>query len=133
MLLLLLLLSVAPAKPVVADPMVTPGALCSERDPDFKMLAYPAHVPICRRHVTPSLRKTAFAMYGIPRSRWASYELDHLIPLALGGSNSVKNLLPQPLSMATKKDKLETKLYRQLLAGRISQSVAVAQILAWHP
>lgn len=132
MLILALLASLA-SSPSVPDPTATPGALCTERDPDFWHHAYPERVPICKRHVTPSLRKTAFALYGIPRSRWSEFELDHWVPLALGGSNSVRNLFPQEKAKALKKDVLETRLYRALRAGKISQGAAVEAIRTWRP
>jgi hypothetical protein len=135
MLIVVLLLALAPAAPktTVRDAVATPGQLCTSRDPDFSRLAYPGKVPLCRRHVTPSIRKTAFALYGIPRAQWSKFELDHWVPLALGGSNSVRNLFPQLLRDASKKDRLENRLYRALKAGSVSQADAVSQMLAWHP
>jgi hypothetical protein len=49
------------------------------------------------RHVTTATRMRVFSLYGIaypPPS--GSYELDHLVPLELGGDNEVSNLWPQP-------------------------------------
>src|ERR1051326_7936292 len=47
------------------------------------------------RHVTRSMKKQVCASYGIPAER-QNFEIDHLIPLELGGSNNLTNLWPQP-------------------------------------
>ena len=46
-----------------------------------------------------------------------SYECDHIVPLALGGSNEVANLWPQPNVEAAKKDRLEVAMQRLVCAG----------------
>jgi hypothetical protein len=35
--------------------------------------------------------------YGLPAGTHPDYEIDHLIPLGLGGSDDSSNLWPQPL------------------------------------
>jgi hypothetical protein len=52
-----------------------------------------------RRHVSASLHRAAFAAYGFsyPQPRGA-FEVDHLIPLELGGDNTIENLWAQPAS-----------------------------------
>ena len=106
-------------------PTLTPGAVCSPADPDFAAYASPSHVAICRRHVTRAVRRAVFAAYGIPQRNWRLYELDHLIPIAIGGSNSPRNLWPELLSDAGQKDRLEARLARELRAGRIDQAGAL--------
>jgi hypothetical protein len=39
------------------------------------------------------------------------YEIDHFIPLALGGSNNIKNLWPQPITYPGYKEKDYLQLY----------------------
>jgi len=49
------------------------------------------------RDVPLSLKKEVYAKYNISFPQpTGSYELDHFIPLALGGSNDAKNLWPEP-------------------------------------
>jgi hypothetical protein len=68
-----------------------------------------------RRHVTSRTKQQVFAAYGIsdPQPK-GDYEVDHFIPLELGGSNDVANLWPEPAKPAPgfhEKDKVETALH----------------------
>ncbi len=82
------------------------------------------------RDVPDSVRHRAFDEYRIeyvPRA----YELDHLISLELGGSNSLKNLWPEPYGIlwnARVKDALENRLHREVCEGRLSLTDAQKQI-----
>ena len=112
-LLLFLTFAAAPHRP---NPDVTPG------------LTRPLSLhTVCttrwgrdRRHVTEAMRRQVFKAYGIPYSRHAQYELDHLIPRSLAGADDVLNLWPQPLGEAThEKDPLEVKLGKLVCAGSL--------------
>jgi hypothetical protein len=49
-------------------------------------------------------------------------EVDHLIPLELGGSNDMKNLWPQPDDPrpgSPEKDQLENELHSQVCSGKM--------------
>jgi hypothetical protein len=118
----------------LSTPMVsTPGALCSTTDPDFDGLRYPEQIVHCKRHLKDSTITSVARRYGIPRDDYDLYEFDHLIPIALGGSNAEANIWPQPLGDAHEKDVLELRLYLSLKRGQITQKDAVAHILAWRP
>ncbi len=52
------------------------------------------------------------------------YELDHIVPLCLGGTNDLSNLQLQPWPEAHEKDKLEWKACREVCAGTVSLDVA---------
>ncbi len=61
-------------------------------------------------------------------TRASDYELDHLIPLEVGGSpTSVKNLWPEPWLTtwdAGKKDRLENQMHELVCAGALSLRAA---------
>jgi tyrosine-protein phosphatase SIW14 len=112
----------------------TPGRLCTPQDPDFKEYRYTEHIAYCNRNVTQQMKQEVGAHYGIPQSEWSNYEFDHLIPLCIGGNSHVENLWPQPRGQSNgsdDKDRLENQLYKQMLAGTITQAEAVKQIYAW--
>lgn len=84
------------------------------------------------RYVTVSTKKKIYASYGIPYPPLrGTYEADHLIPLALGGSNEVANLFPEagsPTPGFKEKDLVENYLYKEVCAGRIELADAQKQI-----
>lgn len=81
------------------------------------------------RNVPTSTREQVYAAYAIAYPPAAgSYELDHLIPLELGGDNAVTNLWPQPYhrgaGSADVKDHLENHLHALVCAGQVALSDA---------
>lgn len=79
------------------------------------------------RNVPSYVKKQVYAVYGVdPKSD--SFEVDHLISLSLGGSNSIFNLWPQsyttqPLN-AYKKDGLEHRLHALVCSGKLDLKTA---------
>lgn len=59
-------------------------------------------------------------------------EVDHLIPLELGGTNSLPNLWPQPRSAkpwnSVQKDQVEKQLNTEVCSGQIDLDVAQREI-----
>ena len=74
------------------DPTMTPGAI----DPLATLDVICNRTTKERRHVSAATKADVLAAYNIPAADSASYEIDHLIPLALGGANAAANLWPQP-------------------------------------
>src|SRR5262249_28241155 len=74
----------------------------------------------------------AYAAYGITSHQPREYEVDHLISLELGGSNSIKNLWPQSYLTqpynAHVKDVLENKLHKMVCDGTIDLRTAQREI-----
>jgi hypothetical protein len=87
---------------------------------------------------TTGLKIQQITQYGYADTSTASYEEDHLVPLALGGAPSdVRNLWPEPYVAtlpdgrnvgARVKDSLETSLKREVCAGTMTLADARARI-----
>jgi hypothetical protein len=106
------------------DLQVTPGAIRSSAVSEICGIST-ASV----RHVTPAMKKRVCNSYGIPAARCngRNFEIDHLIPLELGGSNELTTLWPQPFSPhpgAREKDVLENFFHRQVCSGQMSMRAA---------
>jgi hypothetical protein len=58
------------------------------------------------------------------------YELDHIVPLAVGGApKDPKNFLLQPVKEATAKDAMEVKYHKLVCSGKIGLKAAQACFL----
>ncbi|MGZ6707960.1 MAG: hypothetical protein ACXVFN_13595 [Solirubrobacteraceae bacterium] len=99
------------------DRQCTPGAYFKNADRAHICVAgYTATV----RRVSQALKGRVFAEYGITTHSGATYEVDHLVPLELGGSNSIANLFPEaarPTPGFHEKDRLENKAHDRVCAG----------------
>jgi hypothetical protein len=74
------------------DPACTPGAYYPRATlAKICVAGYTARA----RRVSSSTEQKVYAAYGITRRLQGQYELDHLVPLELGGSNSIANLFPE--------------------------------------
>jgi hypothetical protein len=70
-----------------------------------------------RRKVTTEMKNQVYAEYGITSHPSGAFEVDHYIPLELGGSNDIANLWPEPAKPAPgfhEKDKVETALHNEV-------------------
>lgn len=85
-----------------------------------------------RRHVTIAMKREVARRYGVKWSLRSRYEFDHRIPRELGGADDVDNLWPQPWPDARKKDREETRLHREVCAGRLTLEDAREQIRQWR-
>jgi hypothetical protein len=93
---------------------------------------------ICAPDYAASLKPTkdsvieeAFSRYGLRDGKSSSAVLDHLIPVALGGTDSVENLWPEPAKgdwNASQKDALEQKLLGLVCDGSMTVKQAQAAI-----
>jgi hypothetical protein len=88
------------------------------------------------RAVDDHLRDSVFSAYGVANQDRKSYQLDHLVPLELGGSNDARNLWPQPISSTSEvdahdKDVLENQLHAVVCSGHADLASAQAAIVHW--
>jgi hypothetical protein len=84
------------------------------------------------RHTTSAEKKQVCAMYGVVHCPWQGMlELDHLVPLELGGADTVANLWPQPSTPPPgfrEKDILENYLHKKVCDGKMALIAAQAAI-----
>jgi hypothetical protein len=105
------------------NPGRTPGDVLDVTPKDFCVSGYTAKV----RNVSEAEKNSVYQEYGITSHKPGAYEVDHLISLELGGSNSVRNLWPQSYSgewNAHIKDDLENKLHELVCSGRVDMKTA---------
>lgn len=104
---------------VLPDRKLTPGEVFpAATEAQICVAGYSAGV----RSVSDGVRHEVFADYNIDYALHAGYELDHLVPLELGGDNSVANLWPEPRQgsgSASVKDHLENNLHALVCAGQV--------------
>jgi len=107
-----------PAHAVLPDPKLTPGDVFADATKDD--VCTPGWASE-HRHVTESDRDRVYTEYGRTRGPGCC-EVDHLVPLELGGSNDIKNLWPQPDEPrpgAGEKDQLENALHEMVCKGEL--------------
>lgn len=83
---------------------------------------------------TEPIKIAKIKQYGYSDTNTADYELDHLIPLSVGGDpRDPNNLWPQPRNTpvynAGVKDQLEYKMYQMVCAGQVSLADAQAAFI----
>lgn len=110
--------------PILPDPKLTPGDTLDVMLADIQEKGYSAKV----RNVPVSVKREVYASYGIQHWEKGEYEIDHLVSLSLGGSNSKKNLWPQsyltsPWNAHTK-DQLEYRLLTLVRSGKVDLHTA---------
>jgi hypothetical protein len=108
--------------PGLADPTITKEIICA---PGFNTKAI--------RSVRSARKKAIFKVYGMaPDEPPCPCEIDHLIPLGLGGSNRPRNLWPQSDSTlpwnSVVKDRLERRLHDDVCHGIIDLKAAQQEI-----
>ena len=121
------------------DPTCTPGAV------QASVTQASIASTICRHGWTGTVRapeaetgkvkKAAMLAYGLPVSGSKTTELDHFVPLELGGANDVRNLWPEPSDepghgVANTKDKVENHLNAAVCRGQVPLGAAQQAIAA---
>ena len=102
------------------DRACSPGAIYSDATP--LVICLPGYAS---RMSTPSTKEKAaiYGEYGIPGTHYGRpYEIDHIVPVALGGSHDPANLFPEAGSNPSPgfliKDALEKRLHELVCTGK---------------
>ena len=101
------------------------------------------HAKENRGRMNAARRDEILRRYGLPAGTHPDYEIDHLIPLCLGGSDDPSNLWPQPRRSieetwnAEAKDRLERLMCNMVCEGQIDiataqEAFATDWIAAYH-
>ena len=114
--------------PLLPDPQITPGDILTS---DIQIICVPGYTKTVRK-VPAAVKRQAYYNYGIETRAPREYEVDHLISLELGGSNSINNLWPEsyvtePLN-AHIKDQLENTLHGLVCSGQLAIEDAQREI-----
>jgi hypothetical protein len=110
------------------DSQLTPGAVFP--DVTASQVCTPGYTKTVR-NVSSETKAEVFREYGITNPQPGQYEIDHFIPLELGGSNDISNLWPEPYSPgpgAHEKDHVENFLHKEVCNGTISLQEAQDEI-----
>jgi hypothetical protein len=125
----LLLAGPAMAQAIVPDPTLTPGAV---RTTDVGAICSTPTSGL--RHWNRERDDRILAEYGLPPGPHPDWEIDHLIPLCLGGADTDSNLWPEPRRSIAKewpaelKDDLEHRLCEMVCARELDVKDAQAEI-----
>ena len=111
-----------PARP---DPAMTPGDV----DPHVTLADICTGTTKTRRHVSPATRAKVLRDYNVSDAASVGMEMDHLVPLAIGGANTAKNLWPQESPDYERKDRLEVELQRRVCRAYETLAPAEAEVV----
>jgi hypothetical protein len=114
---------------ILPDPVLTPGAV---RTTDVAAICSTGTREL--RHWSLDRDDSIMIEYGLPAGPHPDYEVDHLIPLGIGGSDDGRNLWPEPRRSveatwnAKRKDELEWRLREMVCSGELNLRRAQAMI-----
>lgn len=117
--------------PLKPDPILTPGALCSQPTE----IRYTEQIAYCERKVFGDEKWFVINSYmaampelKITQENRSHFKIDHFIPLCMGGSNDIENLWPQHQDIYNHSDIIESQLCDLLSQGLLTHSEAIAQM-----
>ncbi|MFL6590748.1 MAG: HNH endonuclease [Chthoniobacterales bacterium] len=104
--------------PLLPNPKLTPGKVAtSDKD---------------RAGVTVAMEQKVFARYKLPWEYRGEFKIDHLIPVELGGADTLDNLWPQRIRAkpygSDRKELLAEVLLQKVRAGKMTMGDAQEQI-----
>jgi hypothetical protein len=115
--------------PILPDSNLTPGAATTS---DRNVICETGYAGSVRPNgsVWRHLRDEAYSRYHIARGHrsivgpngvhYPAYQIDHLIPLEIGGDpTDIRNLWPEPMGDAHRKDQVENRLHALVCGGQL--------------
>lgn len=102
--------------PIVPDQTLTPGVIASTDAEEVCATGADGTYSAQHRHTSVAMKKAVYKNYNINK-KGRDFEVDHRVPLALGGADDIKNLWPQEgwkHPSFHDKDKLESYLWREV-------------------
>jgi len=125
--------------PLPIDPKLTPGDVLPVSSTEVCRAGYTDVIPV----LSPQLKGRVFAEYHITHQRPGEYQITHLIPLDLGGSNDIKNLFPIQVSANWKGHEVGAYTRRALIARlhslvcggkmKLAEAQEVIRVSDWKP
>ncbi len=109
------------------DKSCTPGSVLNVSTGQVCQVGYASSV----RDVPQVEKDQVYAEYGFTSHTTGQYEVDHLVPLELGGSNDIANLWPEaavPTPGFHEKDQVENYLHDQVCSGKMTLAEAQREI-----
>jgi hypothetical protein len=118
---------------VYPNASLTPGAVLTT---DASTICTPGYASGVR-DVSTATKEQVYAEYGVSYPQpLGAYEVDHFIPLEIGGSNDITNLWLEPASPTPgfhQKDQFENFEHGQVCNGRISVAEAQSRMVSdWY-
>jgi hypothetical protein len=118
---------------VYPNPSLTPGAALTTDASTICTPGYAASV----RDVSTATKEQVYAEYGVNYPQpLGAYEVDHFIPLEIGGSNDIKNLWLEPATPAPgfhQKDQFENFEHGQVCDREITAAEAQSRMVSdWY-
>jgi hypothetical protein len=115
------------------NPSLTTGAVLTTDASTICAPGYSSSV----RDVSAATKEQVYAEYGVSYPQpLGAYEVDHFIPLEIGGSNDIKNLWLEPATPAPgfhQKDQFENFEHGQVCNGKISVAEAQSRMVSnWY-
>jgi hypothetical protein len=108
------------------NPSLTPGSVLTT---DLSQICPRVNPAVEAARPDETVKNAVYAEYGVVSRVTGEYEIDHLIPLELGGANTISNLWPElndhpKPGVINSKDLLENKLHDMVCAGQLSMTTA---------
>jgi hypothetical protein len=98
----LLALPALAADPIRPDQVLTPGRVLTRDTAKVCVPGYSATV----RNTSAALKRQVFLAYGIEPRGSSAYEIDHRLPLSLGGADVAANLWPETRDRSRARERL---------------------------